>query len=377
MKKIVYLMEYPLDLPGGAQLSTEIIASALADHSEYGYESVVICPELLSRKKNDFPFRILDYPMGEKRLPNLIKRIRAFKDHIRAERPDLIHIEMSESLITYGFIRGSFKDTPHIFTDRGMYYGYRKRSRLFMDPVLKSASAIITTTDKNRSLWENNSSFGPVYTIPNTISSLFENYDESRKKRGGRLSIGFAGRVCEEKDWGKVPVIVKALNDKGIDFEVHLVLSLFERGDREFADSLKDDIVSVIGEDRLKYREDLSQEEMSEYYYGIDLFIMTSIFESFGKAAVEAMSRKCSVMSTNVGGLPEVIGREENLYSMDSLEHLVSYVERSASDAEFLRSEQEYFFKRYHERYTTKAYIDRHLELYNRLSSYGDIKGFT
>lgn len=368
MKKIVYLMEYPIDLPGGAQLSTEIIASALADHSGYGFESVVICPELLSRKKEDFPFRILDYPMGEKRLPNLLKRIKAFKDHIRAEKPDLIHIEMSESLITYGFIRGSFRHIPHIYTDRGMYYGYRKRSRLFMDPVLKSASAIITTTDKNRSLWEKNSTFGPFYTIPNTISSLFESYDEKRKKRGGRLSIGFAGRVCEEKDWGKVPLIVKALNDRGIDFEVHLVLSLYERGDREFADSLKDSIISVIGEERLNYREDLSQEEMSDFYYGVDIFIMTSIFESFGKAAVEAMSRKCSVMSTNVGGLPEVIGREENLYLMDNLEKLASYVERSAKEPEFLRSEQEYFFKRYHERYTTKAYIDRHLELYNRFT---------
>ncbi len=361
-------MEYPIDLPGGAQLSTEMIAAALAVNPQSGYESVVICPELLSRSVSDYPFRIRTYPMGEKRFPNLLKRIKAFKKYIREEAPELIHIEMSESLITYGFIRNSFKDIKHIYTDRGMLFGYRKRTRFFMDPVLKTSACILTTTDKNRLLWSENTGFGPVYTIPNTISRLFEDYDDGKKKKDGRLAIGFAGRVCVEKDWGKVPVIVKALNDRGLDFEVHLVLSLYERGDREFADRLKEDIEAVIGPERLEYREELSQEEMSDFYYGLDIFIMTSIFESFGKAAVEAMSRRCCIMSTNVGGLPEVIGREENLYSMDELDRLTDYVDRISRDKAFLREEQDYFFNRYHDRYTTDSYIRKHLEIYDRLT---------
>ncbi len=361
-------MEYPIDLPGGAQLSTEMIAAALAVDPQYGFESVVICPELISRKVSDYPFRIRTYPMGEKRFPNLLKRIKAFKKYIREEAPDLIHIEMSESLITYGFIQGSFKGKNHIYTDRGMLFGYRKRSRFFMDPVLKTASCILTTTDKNRLLWSENTAFGPVFTIPNTISRLFEEYDSEKKKKDGRLVIGFAGRVCVEKDWGKVPVIVKALNERGLDFEVHLVLSLYEKGDREFADRLKEDIEAVIGPERLEYREDLSQKEMSDFYYGLDLFIMTSVFESFGKAAVEAMSRKCDIMSTDVGGLPEVIGREDNLYSMERMEKLTDHVERISRDTEFLREEQEYFFNRYHERYTTDSYINKHLEIYNKFT---------
>ena len=366
MKKILYLMEYPIDLPGGAQFSTEMIARALAEHPEYGYESVVICPELLKKDKSDYPFKVLTYPMGENRGINLLKRIKAFKKYIGEEKPSLIHIEMSESLITYGFIMGAFKDVPFIYTDRGMYFGYRKRSRFFMDPVLKKASCMVTTTDKNKELWTANTDISPVITVPNTINSLFETFEEGRKKRGGRLAIGFAGRVCVEKDWGKVPLILKALADAGIDFEAHLVLSLYEKGDREFADNLRAEAEKVTGAGRLVYREELSQEEMSAFYYGLDLFIMTSIFESFGKAAVEAMSRRCAVMSTDVGGLPEVIGREENLYSMEDLSKLTAYVKRAAGDPDFLRSEQDYFFKRYHERYTRDFYIQRHVEIYDR-----------
>ncbi len=361
-------MEYPIDLPGGAQLSTEMIAAALSACPGYGYEPVVICPELLNRSASDYPFRILTYSMGEKRFPNLLKRIKAFKNYIAAEKPDLIHIEMSESLITYGFIQGAFKGIRHIYTDRGMLFGYRKRSRFFMNPVLKKASCIITTTDKNRELWSNNTSFGPVYTIPNTISLLFEDYDEGKKKQGGRLSVGFAGRICVEKDWGKVPLIVRELEANGPDFEIRLVLSLYEKGDRAFADGLRKEIEDIIGADRLYYREDLTQEEMSDFYYGTDLFIMTSVFESFGKAAVEAMSRRCCVMSTDVGGLPEVIGRKENLYSMEDLSKLTDYARKLTKDAEFLKMEQEYFYNRYHERYTSDSYVKRHLEVYDRFT---------
>ncbi|MBQ7724131.1 MAG: glycosyltransferase family 4 protein [Lachnospiraceae bacterium] len=368
MKKIVYLMEYPLDLPGGAQLSTEMIAAAFPDHPEYGYESVVICPELLDKSESDYPFRVLTYPMTEKRFPNLLRRIKAFKKYISGEKPDLIHIEMSESLITYGFIMKKFPEIPFIYTDRGMYFGYRKRSRIFMDPVLKRASCLITTTEKNKGLWESNTEFGPVITIPNTVSSLFETYDEVKKKRGGRLSIGFAGRICVEKDWGKVPVILKELEKEGADYDVKLVLSLYERGDREFADDLKKEITDIIGPDRLEYHEDLTQEEMSDFYYGVDLFIMTSVFESFGKAAVEAMSRHCAVMSTNVGGLPEVIGKEENLYSMEDISVLTAYVKKVSADRDFLQREQEYFYNRYHENYTSDAYIKRHLDIYGNFT---------
>jgi glycosyltransferase involved in cell wall biosynthesis len=37
-----------------------------------------------------------------------------------------------------------------------------------------------------------------------------------------------------------------------------------------------------------------------------DLFLLTSEYESFGLAALEAMAAKVPVISTNAGGLPEV-----------------------------------------------------------------------
>jgi glycosyltransferase involved in cell wall biosynthesis len=38
-----------------------------------------------------------------------------------------------------------------------------------------------------------------------------------------------------------------------------------------------------------------------------DLFLLTSEYESFGLAALEAMAAEVPVISTNAGGLPEII----------------------------------------------------------------------
>ena len=48
------------------------------------------------------------------------------------------------------------------------------------------------------------------------------------------------------------------------------------------------------------------QEQMEEILAISDLFLLTSDYESFGLAALEAMAAEVPVISTNVGGLPEI-----------------------------------------------------------------------
>ena len=91
---------------------------------------------------------------------------------------------------------------------------------------------------------------------------------------------------------------------------------------------------------------------------------MSSMFESFGKAAVEAMSRKCDVLSTTVGGLPEVIGKDENLYTKDNLKKFTDRVEYLYANPSELAQDREYFFDRYKNNYTISANVSKHLALY-------------
>lgn len=377
--KVLYLMEYPIDLPGGGQLSTWTLCDGLL--KEGSFEPVVICPKLLNKTAGDFDFKVVEYVSDENRernklarITNFLSRIRSFHTLIKREKPDIIHVSMSESLITFGFLRclGIFGNIPFVYTDRGLAYGYRAHSMFCIKATLKHAAYMICTTEYNRGLWLKEKVKVPIKVIPNTISTAFDGYDESKRHKmrdrygitDEDLVIGFAGRISEEKDWDFVPVLVKALKDRGIDFKVALVISVYEDQDKAIVKNIKKGITDSIGEEKLIYMQDLSQKEIADYYYMVDIFVMSSMFESFGKAAVEAMSRRCSVISTNVGGLPEVIGKEENLYTKKTVDKFAARVKRLREDPAELDKDREFFYNRYRNMYTTQTHVMRHVKLY-------------
>lgn len=383
-KKILYLMEYPIDLPGGGQMSTQTLCDGIVDLYSDDFQPVVCCPSLLTKKEKDYGFRVVTYKSDEnredtkfKRIINFVSRIGSFYKIIKAERPDLIHVSMSESLITFGFLRclGIFKGIPFVYTDRGLAYGYRKHSMTCIKATLKHAERLLTTTEFNKNLWSKEGLKCPIVAIPNTISKAFNDYDIHRRESireeynvpDNQLIIGFAGRISEEKDWFFVPKLVKALKDEGLNFKVALVISVYEALDDEQVSIIKNGIIDSIGEENLIYMQDLTQAEIADYYYLVDVFVMSSKFESFGKAAVEAMSRKCSVVSTSVGGLTEVIGKEENLYTKDTISKFVNRVKILSENKEELNLDREFFYNRYKDNYTIEANVTKHVALYNEI----------
>lgn len=364
--KVIYLLEYPIDLPGGAQMSTESLCEGLIPTE---FEPIVICPELLKKKKEDFPFRIITYPMGEKRIPNLLLRLLFFWKILRKERPEIVHIQMPESLITYGMLRwiGLFRRTKLVFTDRGLFYGYRKHSMMLMKSALRHADRMLTTTQFNRRLWEEGSSIRPIGVVANTISNAFKAFDPGKRNHEGFV-IGFAGRVCEEKNWPLAVELVRRMKEAGIAFQVEIVMSVFEPGDMDVVDKTVGGMKEILGEENVRSHLDFNQQQMADFYYGLDLFVMTSRFESFGKAAVEAMSRKCAVVSTDVGGLSEVIGRKQNLYQEDHPEKAVAYIRDLWQDRKKREEDQEYFYRRYQENYSQERCLSDHLKIYRELN---------
>lgn len=363
MKSVAYLLEYPLDLPGGAQMSTHSICMGLFEDENREFEPIVICPELLKKSVDDYPYRVVTYRMGDNRIKNLIVRIFAFRKILKEIKPDIVHIQMPESLITYGMAFPLRSPSKLFFTDRGMYFGYRRHSLMLMKWVLKKAEVLLVTTDVNKELWTENTRIRPIKKISNSISDVFSEYDD-RKRHKGDFVIGFAGRVCEEKNWPLVSTILEKCAAKGIKVKTHIVMSTFEPGDELVVESVKDGAIKALGRENVRVSLDLTQDEMAEYYYGIDVFVMTSSFESFGKAAVEAMSRKCAVIATDVGGLKEVVGREDNLYTEKTVDKCVDFINKMKNDDNALENERNYFYNRYLSEFSPEKCIEKHKALY-------------
>jgi len=82
------------------------------------------------------------------------------------------------------------------------------------------------------------------------------------------------------------------------------------------------------------------QEQIEEILLVSDLFLLTSEYESFGLAALEAMAAKVPVISTNAGGLPEV-----NIFGETGFTANVGDVETMTQQAIELLSNKELFHK--------------------------------
>jgi L-malate glycosyltransferase len=79
------------------------------------------------------------------------------------------------------------------------------------------------------------------------------------------------------------------------------LLLLGDGPERPYAESICRDCVSV---NNIKFLG--KQEQMEDILPLADLFLLTSEYESFGLAALEAMAAEVPVISTNAGGLPEI-----------------------------------------------------------------------
>jgi len=76
------------------------------------------------------------------------------------------------------------------------------------------------------------------------------------------------------------------------------------------------------------------QERVAELVAAVDVFVLPSLQESFGLAALEAMAAGVPVIASRVGGLPEVVGEGEggSLYEPDDFGGMVSGLRALAVD---------------------------------------------
>jgi L-malate glycosyltransferase len=79
------------------------------------------------------------------------------------------------------------------------------------------------------------------------------------------------------------------------------LLLLGDGPERPFAESICRDCIAA---ENIKFLG--KQEQMEDILPIADLFLLTSEYESFGLAALEAMAAEVPVISTNAGGLPEI-----------------------------------------------------------------------
>lgn len=106
--------------------------------------------------------------------------------------------------------------------------------------------------------------------------------------------------------------------------------------------------------------------ELPDFYRAADAFVFPSLTDSFGKVVLEAMSCGCPIVSTNTGGLPEVVDGAGILVEPKSSESLFTSINKLLENNNLRKSFKRKAVKRsgkFSWRNTAKGYAKVYREL--------------
>lgn len=375
--KIMYTIDSsPID--GGAPISTILLANEMA---KKGNEVSIVMPKNNKKSGIDRNIKIIEinkfidkFPFEFKEPIKALVLTKELYNIVLQENPDIIHANMPRCARIIGMLRRLnfipnkikliYTDREHVSTLRNFY------KFIYKSFIAKPFDHVVSLSKINSVYWQDIMGHKNVSIIPNTAGEVYELYKsemhESMRKylniNIGKKTVMFAGRFIYLKNWNLAKEIMcKAPKDK---FQFIIAIPInnikIKMEVYEFINSIKE-----IGVD-LVFIENATQKQMSDLYYAADIFIMTSNSESFGRTAIEAMSRKCVVIGRNVGALPEVILKDSNIMNCESKE-FIKKMEEYFNNEKSLLNDKEWFYNRYIDNYTLNINIQNHINLYSKL----------
>ncbi|AVX19942.1 Glycosyltransferase involved in cell wall bisynthesis [Carboxydocella sporoproducens DSM 16521] len=142
-----------------------------------------------------------------------------------------------------------------------------------------------------------------IKILPNPvkISSL-----KQKDKNNGKINIFFAGRICKPKGAFDLIKAIKSLPENIVE---RLQVEIAGDGEIEKARNMVEELELY---EYVKIYSWLSEAERNQKFLNADIFILPSYNEGLPMALLEAMSYGLAIITTPVGGIPEVIINNEN-----------------------------------------------------------------
>lgn len=243
-----------------------------------------------------------------------IQLIRELKRH----KYDVIHATGNLSLLV-GLVGKIFFRVPLVATVHSAesFYGYGRKSDPFLLKIaykidlstfgcLKFGNKIVVPSHFMKKvllgslLWLDKTK---IVIISNPVdTSQFK----SRSECKGSKSVLFVGTLTEKKG---VEILINAI-PKILEKVSNAKFMIVGEGRR------KKSLIKLAGSlgvrDKVSFVGAVDGYALPAYYRRADVLVLPSFFETFGIPLIEAMSTKIPVISTRLGGIPEIVKNGEN-----------------------------------------------------------------
>lgn len=287
-------------------------------------------------------------------LPTILKLIKRIA-------PDIIHCNSSIANIGYDISR--ILHIPCIWQvrefgklDYGIEYRYSKRH---VAKIYENVDVVITISRAMEEYYKNISPNANICMIYNGIPQF-----KSLKLPHSEINFCVMGLISKEKNQVDVLRAASILKRNNID---NFKINFIGDGDKDYIERLKiycnDNDLNFI----VKFWG--YQQNGIESLKIMDVGIMPSYNEAFGRVTVEYMMGEMPVIGSNSGGTPEIIKHSETgfLYNIKDVNTLAKYMEKYITDSKLIRIHGENGRKRALDEFEVKKNTDRIFQLYQKM----------
>lgn len=144
---------------------------------------------------------------------------------------------------------------------------------------------------------------GPTQRVYCAVDGILPPESARARPEAQTLRLGCAGRMIEVKGQRLALHALKILRDEyKLEAELHIA------GTGAQYSSLQADVARLGLESQVYFAGSVA--DMAAFYDGIDIMLVPSMLEPFGRTSIEAQARGCPVIVTAVDGLPETLARQ-------------------------------------------------------------------
>jgi glycosyltransferase involved in cell wall biosynthesis len=228
------------------------------------------------------------------------------KDIIKTENPDLLHAHYASS---YGLIGALVDFHPYVVSVWGsdiyVFPNQNFITKKIMEFTLNRADKICATSVALKEETQKYHSIKDITITPFGVDTeVFKPLN--RTKENESITIG----LVKGMDWKYgVEYLIRAFKEleRLLSGEEFSKLQLMIVGDGPYLPKYKKLVHKLHINDQVTFRGRVKHEEVPSILNGFDIFVVPSVFESFGVAALEAQACGVPVLASDVGGLPEVV----------------------------------------------------------------------
>lgn len=135
--------------------------------------------------------------------------------------------------------------------------------------------------------------------------------EEKKKENDARINILSIGVLCEHKNQLEIIKFILKCRSNNQD----VILRILGNDQNEYGDKCKRYVEENGLEDSVEFTGFVSNVE--DYFRQADLFVLSSMVESYPGVIVESMANKVPILSTPVAGVPELLHDGKNAFLTD------------------------------------------------------------